>query len=223
MHQTKTPSPNTKRNQRRLHNKVLLVGKPPIAQYQPAQQTARVTTKASRLLDIPRFSPYHPACRQHTSQFQPLGVNDSDSRGRAAAYSNFLGWRARTAPGLTWGRVPVASLAASKSVSGGNESGLSVFLPAEVWWGRGRKVSALLGFEPSVTRFLPAPPMWAGGGGIDTPPGRSYSCEACDSWCCSFRWRRDARTPPMPVMPVAKASRMPSPPALGSTPKGVYV
>ena len=78
MHQTKTPSPDTKRNQFRLHNKVLLVGKPPIAQYQPVQQTARVTTKASRLLDIPRFSPYHPASRQHTSQVQPPGDNEPD-------------------------------------------------------------------------------------------------------------------------------------------------
>jgi len=92
-----------------------------------------------------------------------------------------------------------------------------------VWWGRGREVSALLGFEPYVTRSSLLPLCRAGGGGIDTPPGRSYSCEACDSWCCSLRWRRDASTPPMPVMPVARASRMPSPPALGSTPAGRYV
>ncbi|MBI0071733.1 hypothetical protein H3U93_07105 [Bifidobacterium sp. W8115] len=66
MHETKTPSPNTKRNQRRLHNKVLLVGKPPVAQYQSAQQIMRIMAEAGCLCDIPRFSPYHPACRQHT-------------------------------------------------------------------------------------------------------------------------------------------------------------
>ena len=92
-----------------------------------------------------------------------------------------------------------------------------------VWWGRGRKVSALLGMSLDwhVSSLLPL--YGAGGGGIDTPPGRSYSCEACNSRRVSCRWRREARTPPMPVMPVARASRMPCPPAWGSTPAGRYV
>ena len=78
-----------------------------------------------------------------------------------------------------------------------------------------------LSLDWHVSSLLPL--CRAGGGGIDTPPGRSYSREACDSWCCSLRWRREARTPPMPVMPVARASRMPCPPACGSTPAGRYV
>ena len=68
MHETKTPSPNTKRYQHRLPNKVLPVGKPPNARGQPVQQTAQILTEANCLLDIPRFSPYHPARQQHTSR-----------------------------------------------------------------------------------------------------------------------------------------------------------
>ena len=90
------------------------------------------------------------------------------------------------------------------------------------WWGRGR-VSAPLGLSLRWRFSSLLPPSWAGGVGIDTPSGRSYSCEVCNSWCVSLLWRREARTPPIPVMLVARVSRMPSSPAWGSTPAGVYV
>ena len=46
--------------------KVLPVGKPHIAQRQPCIGLQEPMAEASRLLDIPRFSPYHPARKQHT-------------------------------------------------------------------------------------------------------------------------------------------------------------
>ena len=57
--------------------KVLLVGKLPIAQYQSVQQIARAGTKASRFLDIPRFSPYHPVRKQHTITSKALGYDEA--------------------------------------------------------------------------------------------------------------------------------------------------
>ena len=61
-----------------MPNKVLSVGKLPNAQYQHVQQTARILTEASCLLDIPHLLPYHPARQQHTSQVQPPGDNEPD-------------------------------------------------------------------------------------------------------------------------------------------------
>ena len=46
--------------------KVLPAGKPHIAQRQPCVGLQEPMAEASRLLDIPRFSPYHPARKQHT-------------------------------------------------------------------------------------------------------------------------------------------------------------
>ncbi|MDT7509845.1 hypothetical protein QRX41_06870, partial [Bifidobacterium sp. H1HS16N] len=67
MHETKTPSPNTKRNQHRLPNKVLPAGKPYCLSTPALHRIAGTVAYASRLLDIPRFSPYHPVSEQHTS------------------------------------------------------------------------------------------------------------------------------------------------------------
>ena len=78
MHETETPSPNTKQGKRRLQNKVLPVGKLPIPQRQSAQQIVRIIEEASRLPDVPCLSAYHPAHRQHISQVQPPGDNEPD-------------------------------------------------------------------------------------------------------------------------------------------------
>ena len=57
--------------------KILPVGKLPIAQYQSVQQIARAGTKASRFLDIPRFSPYHPVRKQHTTTSKALEYGEA--------------------------------------------------------------------------------------------------------------------------------------------------
>ncbi|MCT6836596.1 MAG: hypothetical protein M3036_02955, partial [Bifidobacteriales bacterium] len=45
---------------------VLFVGKPCCLSTPNLHRIAGTMALASRLLDIPRFSPYHPICRQHT-------------------------------------------------------------------------------------------------------------------------------------------------------------
>ena len=70
MHQTKTPSPNTKRNQHRLLSKFCL----------PAptlHQIAGANGEASRLLDIPRSSPYHPVSKQHTTTAKAIEYGEA--------------------------------------------------------------------------------------------------------------------------------------------------
>ena len=54
--------------------------------YLPAPALHRITgivVEASCLLDIPRFSPYHPVSKQHTNQSQPLGDGDSLGQGES--------------------------------------------------------------------------------------------------------------------------------------------
>ena len=67
-HETKAPSPNTKRSKQRLQNKVPHVGKPPIAQRKTAQQTARIMAEPSRLLDFPLS---HPTTQPANNTYKP--------------------------------------------------------------------------------------------------------------------------------------------------------
>ena len=71
MHETKTPSPNTKRYLCRL----------PIqssaCQRQPCITSQEPMAEASRLLDIPRFSPYHPVRKQHTITSKALEYGEA--------------------------------------------------------------------------------------------------------------------------------------------------
>ncbi|WP_206538150.1 hypothetical protein, partial [Bifidobacterium asteroides] len=78
---TRRPLTNTKRNQHRLHIKILPVEKLFCLSMPALHRIMRIMTEASRLLDIPRFSPYHPVSKQHTSQRLQLGDNDSPRLG----------------------------------------------------------------------------------------------------------------------------------------------
>ena len=71
MHQTKTLSPNTKRYLCRL----------PIqrsaCQRQPCIKSQEPMAQASLLLDIPRFSPYHPVRKQHTTTAKAIEYGEA--------------------------------------------------------------------------------------------------------------------------------------------------
>ena len=156
MHETKTPSPNTKRDQSRLPNKVLPVGKPCCLSTPALHRIAGAMAQASRLFDVPRFSPYHPVSEKHTSQVQPPGDNECSIWVRATACGIRRVQGDGRMPGLTRDRVSMASLFEFPF----REQRRGVCMPAsnscqrqsaEAWWeGRGRRVGSL-GIEPYMT------------------------------------------------------------------------
>ena len=87
MHETKTPSPNTKRSKRRLPIQRSTVGKLCCLSTPALYRIAGTVAEANRLLDIPHFSPYHRISKQHTQAMSE----------RSAAMTPMIGQRRRFA------------------------------------------------------------------------------------------------------------------------------
>ena len=77
---TRRPLTNTKRNQHRLHIRILPVEKPFCLSMPALHRIMRIMAEASRLLDIPRF---HPTTRS---------ANNTQARGCSLVTMILLGW-----------------------------------------------------------------------------------------------------------------------------------